>query len=192
MGAYSYVCLYYVCAHNLNENFKVQITILFGFYYSMFLHLPNHPVWVISENRPVGSVIAFVKSLWGHGLSWLLFYHFVQRHVNSWRLKLVWGGGGRSTQTCPHSYNQSWHSRFELIQQDLWLKRTLSSMPLFQGPLAVTLMQDDTFFPQSLSHTHTHTHTHTNTLGGASLGSGALSSVLYRHMTQHIFISNVL
>ena len=144
----------------------------------MFLHHPNQSLSHIREQTS-----RVCNSLWGQGLSWLLFYPFVQRRVHSWRLKLIWGGG--VTQTRPHSYNQSWHSRFELIQQDLWLKRTLSSMPLFQGPPAVTVMQDDIFSP-SLTRTHTHT------LGGASLGSGALSSVLYRHMTQHIFISNVL
>lgn len=36
------------------------------------------------------------------------------------------------------------HSQFELTQRDPWLKRTLSSMPVFEGPQAVTVMQGDT------------------------------------------------
>ena len=161
MGAYSYVCLYYVCAHNLNENFKVQITILFGFYYSMFLHLPNHPVWVISENRPVGSVIAFVKSLWGHGLSWLLFYHFVQRHVNSWRLKLVWGGGGGGYTNMPTqlqpilAQSVGVNTTRSVAQKNIKFDATLS------GATGCHFNAGWHFFPPvSLSHTHTHTHTH--------------------------------
>lgn len=45
-----------------------------------------------------------------------------------------------------HSH-QSWHRQFELMQRDRWLKRTLSWMPLFEGPPPITIMQGDTFSP---------------------------------------------
>lgn len=158
MGAYSYGCLYYVCARNLNENFKVQITILFSFYSSMFLHHPNHPVWVISENRPVGSVIAFVKSLWGQGLSWLLIYHFVQRHVHRWRLKLVWGGfyTNTPTQLQPILTRSVWvNTTRSVAQKNIKFDATLS------GATGCHCNAGWHFFPQSHTHTHKHTNAHT-------------------------------
>lgn len=68
-----------------------------------------------------------------------LSYQFVLRHVHSWRLKQILGSLHKHSHTI-------WALRAQSLwfnTRDLWLQRTLNSMPSSERPQAITVMQRD-------------------------------------------------